>query len=102
MTHPLQSGSHVLRPGETPMSETPKLLMEKDGAIGWIIFNQPEKRNAVSLEMWELMPKYVEDLASDDAIRVVVLRGAAVKASWAAAAIYRLRDAGRTMPDQGK
>jgi enoyl-CoA hydratase/carnithine racemase len=30
------------------MSETPKLLMEKDGAIGWIIFNQPEKRNAVS------------------------------------------------------
>ena len=58
------------------MSETPKLLMEKDGAIGWIIFNQPEKRNAVSLEMWELMPKYVEDLASDDAVRVVVLRGA--------------------------
>ena len=39
------------------MSETLKLLMEKDGAIGWIIFNQPEKRNAVSLEMWELMPE---------------------------------------------
>src|SRR5262245_59534563 len=39
------------------MSGTPKkLLMEKDGAIGWIIFNQPEKRNAVSQEMWQLMP----------------------------------------------
>ena len=58
------------------MSETPKLLLQKDGPIGWIIFNQPEKRNAVSLEMWQMMPEYVQDLASDDAIRVVVLRGA--------------------------
>ena len=30
------------------MSGAEKLLMEKDGPIGWIIFNQPEKRNAVS------------------------------------------------------
>ncbi len=36
-----------------------KLLMQKDGPIGWIVFNQPEKRNAVSQEMWELMPQYV-------------------------------------------
>ena len=33
------------------MSEL-KLVLEKDGPIGWIIFNQPEKRNAVSQEMW--------------------------------------------------
>ena len=58
------------------MNDTPKLLLEKDGPIGWIIFNQPEKRNAVSQEMWQLMPDYVNDLAKDDAIRVVVLRGA--------------------------
>ena len=57
------------------MSETPKLLLHKDGPIGWIIFNQPEKRNAVSLEMWQRMPEYVRDLATDDTIRVVVLRG---------------------------
>jgi hypothetical protein len=48
------------------MSETSKLLMEKDGPLGWIIFNQPEKRNAVSQEMWELMPGYVQELASAD------------------------------------
>ena len=48
------------------MTETPKLLVEKDGPIGWIIFNQPEKRNAVSQEMWELMPDYVHNLATDD------------------------------------
>ena len=31
------------------MSEL-KLVLEKDGPLGWIIFNQPEKRNAVSQE----------------------------------------------------
>jgi enoyl-CoA hydratase len=82
------------------MSDTPKLLMEKDGAIGWIIFNQPEKRNAVSLEMWELMPKYVEDLASDDAIRVVVLRGAGDQAFVAGADISQFKERRRNMADQ--
>ena len=48
-------------------------MLEKDGPIGWIIFNQPEKRNAVSQEMWQLMPDYIQDLATDDAIRVVIL-----------------------------
>ncbi len=38
------------------MSPTSKLLMEKDGAIGWIIFNQPEKRNAVSQECGRRCP----------------------------------------------
>jgi enoyl-CoA hydratase/carnithine racemase len=55
---------------------TDKLLLQKDGAIGWIVFNQPEKRNAVSQEMWQAMGDYVEELANDDAIRVVILRGA--------------------------
>ena len=55
---------------------TDKLLLEKDGAIGWIVFNQPEKRNAVSQEMWQAMAEYVEEIEKDDAIRVVILRGA--------------------------
>jgi enoyl-CoA hydratase len=55
---------------------TDKLLLEKDGALGWIIFNQPEKRNAVSQEMWQAMAEYVEEIEKDDAIRVVILRGA--------------------------
>ena len=55
---------------------TDKLLLEKDGAIGWIVFNQPEKRNAVSQEMWQAMAEYVAEIEKDDAIRVVILRGA--------------------------
>ncbi len=82
------------------MSDAPKLLLEKDGPIGWIVFNQPEKRNAVSQEMWELMPKYVHDLATDDAIRVVVLRGAGDKAFVAGADISQFKDRRRNMADE--
>ena len=82
------------------MSETTKLLLEKDGAIGWIIFNQPEKRNAVSLEMWEAMPGYVRDLATDDAIRVVVLRGAGEDAFISGADISQFKERRRNMADQ--
>jgi len=80
------------------MSE--KLLLEKDGPIGWIIFNQPEKRNAVSLEMWQLMPDYVNDLATDDAIRVVVLRGAGDQAFVAGADISQFKERRRNMADE--
>ncbi|MBM3219405.1 MAG: enoyl-CoA hydratase [Candidatus Rokubacteria bacterium] len=55
---------------------TDKLLREKDGALAWIVFNQPEKRNAVSQEMWQAMAEYVAECEKDDAIRVVILRGA--------------------------
>ena len=81
------------------MSETPKLLLEKDGPIGWIIFNQPEKRNAVSQEMWQLMPEYVHDLASDDDVRVVILRGAGDRAFVAGADISQFKERRRNMAD---
>jgi enoyl-CoA hydratase len=80
------------------MSE--KLLLHKDGPIGWIVFNQPEKRNAVSQEMWQQMPEYVRDLATDDAIRVVVLRGAGDQAFVAGADISQFKDRRRNMADE--
>ena len=79
---------------------TDKLLMEKDGPIGWIIFNQPEKRNAVSLEMWQAMPGYVRDLSSDDAIRVVILRGAGDQSFVSGADISQFKERRRNMADQ--
>ena len=79
---------------------TEKLLMQKDGPIGWIIFNQPEKRNAVSLEMWEAMPEYIRELTADDAIRVVVLRGAGEDAFVSGADISQFKDRRRNMADQ--
>ena len=82
------------------MSNTSKLLLEKDGPIGWIVFNQPEKRNAVSQEMWQRMPEYVRDLTADDAIRVVVLRGAGETAFVAGADISQFKDRRRNAADE--
>jgi enoyl-CoA hydratase len=81
------------------MSDT-KLLLEKDGPIGWIVFNQPEKRNAVSQEMWQLMPEYVNDLAKDDAIRVVILRGGGDKSFVSGADISQFKDKRKNMADE--
>ena len=32
---------------------TEKMIARKADGIGWMIFNNPERHNAVSLEMWE-------------------------------------------------
>jgi enoyl-CoA hydratase/carnithine racemase len=43
--------------------------------IGWMVFDHPERRNAISAEMWREIPEAVRMLAADDEVRVVVLRG---------------------------
>jgi enoyl-CoA hydratase/carnithine racemase len=59
---------------------TDRLLGKKDGAIGWVVFNNPDRRNAVSLDMWEAIPRVLGDFVADPAIRCVVLTGAGDKA----------------------
>lgn len=59
---------------------TEKILTEQSGDIARIIFNQPEKRNAVSLEMWEAVEAAVARYAEDPAVRILVLSGAGGKA----------------------
>ncbi len=59
---------------------TDKMIAEKEGHIGWITFNNPARRNAVSLEMWEALGVIVSDFQQDDNIRVIVLKGAGDKA----------------------
>jgi enoyl-CoA hydratase len=46
-----------------------------EGAIGWIVFDQPERRNAISADMWRQIPEALAELESDPAVRVVILRG---------------------------
>ena len=61
-------------------TKTDKMLSRKEGGVGYLIFNNPERRNAVSLEMWEAASGYLEDFRNDKAIRVVVVTGAGGKA----------------------
>ncbi len=55
---------------------TDNMLAETDGAIGWMTFNKPARRNAVSVDMWEAMPVILDHFEQDPAVRVIVLKGA--------------------------
>jgi enoyl-CoA hydratase/carnithine racemase len=59
---------------------TDKILTETNDGIARIVFNQPEKRNAVSLEMWEAVEAAVARFQADDAVRILILSGAGGKA----------------------
>lgn len=59
---------------------TDKIITEQSGDIARIIFNQPEKRNAVSLEMWEAVEAAAKRFAEDDSVRILILSGAGGKA----------------------
>ena len=59
---------------------TEKLIGRKDGAIGWITFNNPQKRNAISLDMWQGLGVAIAEFTQDSAIRLIVLKGAGEKA----------------------
>ncbi|BAT58420.1 methylmalonyl-CoA decarboxylase [Variibacter gotjawalensis] len=61
-------------------SEADKVLSRVENGVGWITFNNPERRNAMSLDMWARTADYLEAYAKDDKVRVVVLTGAGDKA----------------------
>lgn len=67
--------------------KTTKMLAEVGDGIGWITFNQPEKRNAVSVEMWAAVPQIVDAFVSDPAVRVIIMKGAGEQAFVAGADI---------------
>jgi len=62
------------------LSAEGRLDSRKEGALGWMTFSNPARRNAVSVGMWEAIPEVLDDFAADPAIRVVVLTGAGDKA----------------------
>jgi enoyl-CoA hydratase/carnithine racemase len=71
------------------MSQTDKMLAHKEGGVGTVTFNNPERHNAVSLDMWEATKRILDDFAADPAIRVVVLTGAGGKSFVSGADISR-------------
>jgi enoyl-CoA hydratase len=57
-----------------------KILQSVADGVGIITFNNPEKRNAMSLEMWEGFGQALIELRDDQDVRVVVMNGAGDKA----------------------
>src|SRR6202158_5176900 len=57
-----------------------KILQSVADGVGVITFNNPEKRNAMSLDMWEGLGHALVELRDDPDVRVVILVGAGDKA----------------------
>ena len=71
---------------------TSKMIMEKKGAIGRLIFNNPARHNAVSLEMWEAVTRIIDDFERDDAIRIIVVSGTGGRAFVSGADISEFKE----------
>jgi len=59
---------------------TEKMLSRVKDGVGYITFNNPEKHNAVSIEMWDALEQILDGFRSSQEIRVIVLSGAGGKA----------------------
>ena len=75
------------------------LIVQKNGPIATLLINRAEKRNPISYAMWSALPGLLEDVANDDAIKVLIVRGAGDVAFSAGADIgefdrYRADSAG--------
>ena len=57
-----------------------KILQRSADGVGIVTFNNPEKRNAISLDMWEGLGHALTELRDDPDVRVVILVGAGDKA----------------------
>ena len=71
---------------------TNKMIAEKDGPIGRLIFNNPARHNAVSLEMWQAVTQIIDDFEQDDAVRVIVVSGAGGRAFVSGADISEFKE----------
>lgn len=82
-------------------SSSPRILAEKQGAVGLLTFNNPERHNAVSLDMWAALPGVVAAFDADPDIRAIVVRGAGEKAFVAGADISQFEQ-NRSDPERAQ
>ena len=60
--------------------QTERMQATIEDGVGWMIFNNPARHNALSLEMWQGIGDILEHYAANDGVRCVIMRGAGGKA----------------------
>lgn len=70
---------------------TQDLIFEQRGAVGWLTFNRPEARNAMTFEMYDGLVRICDEVEQDPGIRVLVLTGSGEKAFVAGTDINQFR-----------
>ncbi len=72
--------------------DIPHVRTEIDGSIGWIVFDHAARRNAMTIDMWRAVPGACDELAANDDVRVIILRGAGERAFVAGADISQFSE----------
>jgi enoyl-CoA hydratase len=67
------------------------VLFERRGAVGWVTFNRPAARNAMTFAMYEALVTLCDAVEADSDLRVLVLQGAGEKAFVAGTDINQFR-----------
>ncbi len=64
-----------------------RLGVDKRGAVGWIVFDSPQKKNAINGAMWRAIPPAMARFDADPEVRCVAFRGVGTEAFAAGADI---------------
>ena len=73
-------------------THTERLQTSLDDSVLHIRFNNPAKHNALTMDMWEGLPRLLEQAESDDRVRLVVFSGAGDKSFISGADISQFED----------
>jgi enoyl-CoA hydratase/carnithine racemase len=73
-------------------SPTERVQVRLDGAALHIVFNNPARHNALSVDMWGAVPALLAQAAADERVRLVVFSGAGEKAFVSGADISQFED----------
>jgi enoyl-CoA hydratase len=76
----LETPKHKHKSNKQKSHADGKILQDVTDGVGVVTFNNPGKRNAMSLDMWEGLGHALTDLCDDEDVRVVILVGAGDKA----------------------
>ena len=64
-----------------------KLRIERDGPVGRLVLDNPERRNAIGAKMWHAIPRAIDEFNAGAGVRVIVIRGEGTQAFAAGADI---------------
>jgi len=70
----------------------PELITKREGGVGWIVFSNPARFNAMTYDMWKALPEALTAFGEDPAVRVIVLAGDGEKAFVSGADISQFEE----------
>ena len=52
-----------------------RIILRREGHVAWLIFNRPDRLNAMTIATWQLMGRQLAKLSEDRSVRCLVLAG---------------------------